>query len=217
MTPVFVRKRVQEMVVSPRMTTVKRRAPLLLVLLILSGNRPDAEAVTRQSAPRPPWSPEVRCALNPTNDKGLHPDALAALRNIKAAHRITQGINHEVARGNVHDTDGTINGKPYTGAVDISVRCLTAAQIQQFLGQLTDAGFAAWYRKPGADGWTGPPHIHAIWAACSLKEVLRRQVTSWLAGNNGLGGNTPYAFWQPSVRTREKVAAAFRKFNTEAR
>src|SRR5438874_1295735 len=168
-------------------------------------SRRRAPATSRsQAAAKYPWSPEIRCALNPTNNNGLHPGALAALRGLEAAHRVTQGINHAAGPGNVHDTDGMFQGQPYTGAVDISVRCLTAAQIKTFLERLADVGFAAWYRKPGEDGWTGPPHIHAVWAGCSLKTVLQQQLRSWLDGKNGLSSNMPYQFWQPSAGLREK-------------
>src|SRR4030095_6593876 len=150
-----------------------------------------------QSSPvaKSPWSPDVRCKLNPAKPQGLHPDAFSLLRENAVAHRITQGLNHAVSRGNVHDTDITINGNAYTGAADISVRCLSAAQIQALLGRLAELGFAAWYRKDGEDGWTGPPHIHSVWAGTRLKPVLRQQVESWLDGRNGLGFNQPYHFW----------------------
>ena len=127
-----------------------------------------------------PWAPSVPCKLNPAKPQGLHPDAYSRLQSLSLAHRITQGINHAVERGNVHDTDVTIDGKPYTGAVDISVRCLSQAQIKVLLSALADSGFAAWYRTPGKDGWSGPPHIHAIWAGCRLKPVLQSQVEDWL-------------------------------------
>ncbi len=160
-----------------------------------------------------PWSPSVRCKLNPAKPQGLHPDAYSALRALEAAHRITQGINHSTDRGNVHDTDVTIKGVSYTGAADISVRCLTAAQIQALLGRLAENGFAAWYRKDGQDGWTGPPHIHAVWAGSRLKPILQQQIESWLDGKNGLGSNQPYQFWQPSPKMQDEVRALYRKFN----
>lgn len=190
-------------------STMRVSVILTAALAAFAASRPSANAAPQA----PPWSAAVRCALNPAHPEGLHPDALAALKALSLTHRITQGINHKVERGNVHDTDGTVNGKPYTGAADISVRCLTAAQIQQLLGRLADAGFAAWYRKDGDDGWTGPPHIHAVFAGCALKAVLRRQVESWLDGNNGLGGNTPYKFWKPAAAMKDKVRTAYRKFN----
>jgi hypothetical protein len=173
----------------------------------------NGEAGPRQSTSRVPWSPGSRCALNPTNDKGLHPEALAALRGVAVAHRVTQGINNPVTRGNVHYSDGIFKGQPYTGAADISVRCLTAEQIKTLLERLAEAGFAAWYRNPGKDGWSGPPHIHAVWVGCSLKPVLRQQVTSWLDGNNGLASNQPYRFWQPSAGVKEKVQTLYRASN----
>jgi hypothetical protein len=123
-------------------------------------------------------------------------------------------MNTSSDRGNVHQPDTTVGGKPYTGAVDISVRCLTESQIRAFLNRLADAGFAAWYRKPGQDNWTGPPHIHAVWAGTRLKPVLRQQVESWLNGGNGLfSRDQPYRFWHPSRDAVEKVRALYRASN----
>ena len=160
-----------------------------------------------------PWGPEAACKLNPARPEGLHPGALSALRELSAAHRITQGINHAATPGNVHDTDGTLGGKPYTGAVDISVRCLSGMQIQSLLGRLAELGFAAWYRKDGQDDWAGPPHIHAVWAGCRLKTVLQKQVESWLAGKNGLGAGRRYRFWQASATIRETVRRIYTMSN----
>ena len=160
-----------------------------------------------------PWSPDARCKLNRSWPEGLHADAYSSLRSLTLAHRITQGINHSPERGNVHDTDGTVKGTPYTGAVDISVRCLTQAQIRTLLARLATAGFAAWYRKDGQDGWSGPPHIHAIWAGCGLKPVLQQQVENWLNGGNGLFLNQRYQFWQASAEMKDKVSRLYRSFN----
>jgi hypothetical protein len=166
-----------------------------------------------QSPRRFPWAPEVRCNLNPARPQGLHAEALAALRSRAIAHRITQGLNRAAERRNVHDTDVVIDGVAYTAAVDISVRCLTAAQIQMMLAELAQLGFAGWYRKDGQDEWSGPPHIHAVWAGSKLKPVLRRQVENWLDGGNGLGSGRPYRFWQPSAEMKNIVRALYRKFN----
>ena len=172
-----------------------------------------ASILTNQST-TPPWAPVRQCRLNPANPNGLHPGAYTALKDLSAAHRITQGMNTSSARGNVHQQDTTIDGKPYTGAVDISVRCLTEPQIRAFLTQLANAGFAAWYRKPGQDNWTGPPHIHAVWVGSRLKPVLRQQVESWLNGGNGLfSRDQPYRFWQPSRDAVERVRALYRGSN----
>jgi hypothetical protein len=164
-------------------------------------------------ASTPPWAPDSPCKLNPARPQGLHPEAYSALKAEQVAHRVTQGINHSPDRGNVHDTDGTIKGSAYTGAVDISVRCLSPAQIRDLLGRLANAGFAAWYRKQDQDGWSGPPHIHAVWSGCRLKPVLQWQVESWLSGKNGLGSEQPYRFWQPSADMKTTVNALYRKFN----
>ena len=134
------------------------------------------------------------------------------MRAIAITHRITQGLNPAVQRGNVHYNDGKINGNDYTGAVDISVRCLTEEQIKSLLGRLAEVGFAGWYRKNSEDGWTGPPHIHAVWAGCLLKPVLQRQVESWIAGRSGLPGNEPYRFWQAPAVAREKVQTLYKLF-----
>ena len=165
-----------------------------------------------QTAPYP-WAPEVHCNLNPARPEGLHPEAYSKLKKLAIAHRITQGINHSSERGNVHDTDLTVDGKPYTGAVDISVRCLTQRQIKVLLGDLADLGFASWYRTPGKDGWSGPPHIHAVWAGCRLKPVLRSQVEDWLEGKNGLASNEPYQFWQALPEMKEKVRKLYHSSN----
>jgi hypothetical protein len=170
-------------------------------------------AQIEKKAERLPWAPEVRCNLNPARPQGLHPGAYSALQTIAATHRITQGFNASSDRGNVHYADGTINGKPYTGAVDISVRCLTPEQIKAFLGRLADAGFSAWYRKQGQDDWTGPPHIHAVWAGCRLKPFLQYQVESWLDGKNGLSSNKPYQFWKPTSDMQAKVRNLYRTSN----
>ena len=93
------------------------------------------------------------------------------------------------------------------------MRCLNAAQIKSLLAILATHGFAGWYRKAGLDDWTGPPHVHAIWAGSPLKPVLRQQVASWLAGGNGLGTGRPYQFWQPSSEMKDKVRNLYQVSN----
>lgn len=193
----------------------KHRLPGICVLgIAIALNVPwaFAQRAARDSGP-PPWSPSTRCKLNPSRPQGLHPEAYAALQRLEITQRITQGINHSQESGNVHDTDGTINSVAFTGAVDISVRCLTPAQTQLLLGRLAESGFAGWYRKAGQDDWTGPPHIHAVWAGCRLKPILRRQVESWLSGGTGLGSDHPYRFWQPSERMKSIVRGLYEKSN----
>jgi hypothetical protein len=182
---------------------MKRFAGLFAIVCLISA------APSHGYAQSVPWAPEVRCNLNPAHPSGLHPDAYTALQKLALGHRITQGLNESSDAGNVHYADGTVKGKPYTGAADISVRCLTTAQIKTLLGRLADAGFVAWYRKQGQDDWTGPPHIHAVWAGCRLKPVLRKQVQDWLNGKNGLGTEGDYQFWQPSPQMQEKIRSFY--------
>jgi hypothetical protein len=195
------------------MFTPVRLITICLICVGLEWSVAVASAQAIQQTENDPWAPGIRCDLNPPKTQGLHPDAYSALQSLAVAHRITQGINHSPQKGNVHDTDGTVNGKAYTGAVDISVRCLTQAQIKSLLARLGSAGFAAWYRKAGQDGWAGPPHIHAVWAGCRLKPVLQEQVEDWLVGGNGLFSNQPYQFWQPLPGMKEKVGTLYHTFN----
>lgn len=186
----------------------------LLCITFVSSSAPGGAAAVRpQAAESFLWGPHMRCTLNPARPRGLHPGALSALEGLSLTHRITNSLNNSPKRGNVHGADGTVDGQPYTGAVDISVRCLTDEQIKSLTGRLADAGFAAWYRKPGQDGWSGDPHIHAVWAGCRLKPVLQQQVGSWLAGRNGLVSNRVYQFWQPSDETKAKVERLYRASN----
>ena len=191
-----------------------RRLLTACILIALGWTGAQAATVQQNSSRGLPWGPERACRLNPSRPGGLHPDALTALRNLALAHRITQGLNNDsTQRGNVHYSDGKINGADFTGAVDISVRCLTEAQIKTLLGRLAEAGFAAWYRKDGEDDWRGPPHIHAVWAGCSLKTFLRWQVESWIRRQNGLREETPYRFWAPSDAMIATVQALYQRFN----
>ena len=106
---------------------------------------------------------------------GLHPDASDQLRcaGIGAA-QITQTIGDAPASAGYHARDGFADGKPYTAAVDISVRGLSEGAIRVLLGRLGAGGFAPWYRKPGSDGWPSDeaPHIHAIYVGCRMKSSL---------------------------------------------
>jgi hypothetical protein len=177
---------------------------LLIVLSLMTLSQAPSQA---------PWGPQARCTLNPAKPAGLHPGAYAALQSLQLVHRITQGLNNTSEARNVHQTDVTVGGKPYTGAVDISVRCLTEAQIKTLLGRLAGVGFAGWYRKGGQDGWTGPNHIHAVWAGVRLKPVLQQQVESWLSGGNGLFSSQAYLFWQPSQTMKDTVQRLYRTTN----
>lgn len=147
---------------------------------------------------------------------GLHPDASDALRYIGVtAGQITQTIGNAAASAGTHAQDGTVDGKPYSCATDISISGKTEAQIKTFLGQLGAVGFAGWYRKPGSDGWPADeaPHVHAIWAGAKMKLALRDQTRAWLAGRNGLVSNTTYQFYQWPQSSKDLVRARFVSVN----
>jgi len=149
-------------------------------------------------------------ALQPLLKWGLHPRASDGLRAAGvAAWRITQTIGNAPASAGVHLADGSVNGKPYTAAVDLSVSAMSAEQIHNLLEKLGKVGFAAWYRKSGSDGWSGSNHIHAVYANCKMKAALRSQVRSWLVGRNGLVSNTVYRWHTFSARAKSTVKAKF--------
>ena len=75
------------------------------------------------------------------------------------------------------------------GALDVSVRGKSQAEINRMVKALRRAGFAAWQRTP-ADGFS--PHIHAI--AIGDREaapLAKQQMQSYFAGRSGLRGNAP--------------------------
>ncbi|MDQ3369977.1 MAG: hypothetical protein M3680_31550 [Myxococcota bacterium] len=153
-------------------------------------------------------------AFQPLLRAGLHPRASDGLRAAGvAAWRITQTVGNAPASAGVHQADGSVNGRPYTAAVDLSTRNLTTSQIHNLLERLAKVGFAAWYRKTGSDGWSGSNHIHAVYANSMMKSALRSQVRSWLVGRNGLVSNTSYGFHAFSARARSVVQAKFAQSN----
>jgi uncharacterized protein YraI len=141
---------------------------------------------------------------------GLHPRASDALRaSGVAAWRITQTIGNAPASAGYHAADGTVNGRAYCAATDLSVRGLTATQIHNLLERLARAGFAAWYRKDGVDGWRGADHLHVVYANAAMKSQLRAQVRSFLVGRNGLVSNTLYRWHDFSDAAVRVVKAKF--------
>ncbi len=141
---------------------------------------------------------------------GLHPRASDALRAAGvAAWRITQTIGNAPASAGYHAQDGSVNGAPYTAAIDLSVSNLSTTQIHNLVERLARLGFAVWYRKSGADGWSGANHIHAVYANCKMKSQLRAQVRSWLNGRNGLVSNTLYRWHTFSATAKQAVRGKF--------
>lgn len=158
-----------------------------------------------------PWTSRSDCLVSPRGTGGLVPAAQDALVRIGAEHRITQSFNPSSSASNYHGKDQEIDGRPLTSAVDLSVACLGEKEIKQFLSALAEAGFAAWYRQDGVDGWKGAKHVHAVYAAEPLKPHLKSQVQSWLNGRTGLIGNAQYKYWQPSDSQKQAVAKVYQE------
>jgi hypothetical protein len=158
------------------------------------------------------------CPHNPTVLKyGLHPVASDRLRcaGITAA-RITQTIGNAVASAGTHAQDGTVDGKPYCAATDLSVSGLTDTQVKTLIAKLDTLGFAAFFRKPGYDGWPSSEarHIHAVFAGAKMKSSLRSQITDFLAGKNGLASHTTYTFYQPPPDVKAYIKMIFLAANS---
>ncbi|MBK9030601.1 MAG: hypothetical protein IPL61_04545 [Myxococcales bacterium] len=148
------------------------------------------------------------CASPEVEDDPIDQPELTAAE-VAAAWRITQTIGNAPASAGYHAADGTVNGRAYCAATDLSVRGLTATQIHNLLERLARAGFAAWYRKDGVDGWRGADHIHAVYANSKMKTQLRAQVRSFLVGRNGLVSNTRYRWHSFTAAALRVVTAKF--------
>jgi hypothetical protein len=147
---------------------------------------------------------------------GLHPDASDRLRCIGIdAGDISQTIGDAPASAGYHAKDGTAGGQPYTAAVDLRTASLGESQIRTLLGKLAGQGFAAWYRKPGSDGWPSSeaPHIHAVYAGCAMKGQLDEQVADFKKGLSGLASHSRYTFYLPSQSVRDSVYDLWNKHN----
>jgi hypothetical protein len=136
---------------------------------------------------------------------GLHPDASDALRAIGVtAAGISQTIGSAAASAGTHAQDGTSGGYEYSAATDLRITGMSSTEIGAFLDDLAKAGFVAWYRHPGYDGWPASeaPHVHAIWVGAKMKLSLRNQVRDFMAGKNGLASHTHYSFhtWSQCIK-----------------
>ena len=99
-----------------------------------------------------------------------------------ATFSVTQGSYHTGVAASAGTHDGG-------GALDLSVRGKSQAQINQMVKALRQAGFAAWQRTP-ADGFA--PHIHAIAIGDrQAASLAKSQVQKYFAGRNGLANNGP--------------------------
>jgi hypothetical protein len=144
---------------------------------------------------------------------GMYPDASDALRDLNiGSSRVMQTIGFAEASGGTHKIDGYANDKPYTAAVDIWVGGYSHTQIRNLLERLARKGFAAWFRRPGYDGWPSSEvaHVHAVYVGTpAMKSSLKSQVRSWLAGRNGLASNNDYRYYNWSDRGKHVVRRIF--------
>lgn len=188
-----------------------------LTLFLFGCGAPEVEESDAESeAEQAPLRIDATCPHSALLKSGLHPDASDRLRCIGiTAAGISQTIGSAPASAGYHAKDGTANGLPYSAATDIRTGGKTEAQIRTLLSDLAKSGFAAWYRKPGSDGWpsTEAPHIHAVYAGCVMKPELDAQVKDYRAGLNGLTSHTRYTFWTASQATRDAVYDLWNKFN----
>lgn len=156
-----------------------------------------------------------RCPRS-ARSRGLHPIASDRLRcaGITAA-RITQTIGNATASAGTHAQDGVYDGHAYSAATDLSVLGLTDAQVKVLVAKLDALGFAAFYRKPGYDGWPASEarHVHVVFAGAKMKSSLRSQIWDFLAGKNGLASHTTYTFYQPPADVKAYIKAIFSKAN----
>ena len=151
---------------------------LVIVLLAVLLRRP------RQT---PPPSPPLAFAT-------LHPHTQAVFGRLGIApERVTQGLGTNPASAGIHGADGTIYGRPYCAAFDLSVSGLTPPQTKALLHTLRGAGFVCWWRVPGisfpvttALGAETGPHIHGVDPFVSHKRRLEMQIRDYVAGNNGI-------------------------------
>ena len=158
----------------------------------------------------------AQCPEAPLLKYGLCPDASDHLRCAGLdAGDISQTIGNAPASAGTHAADGTIGGEPYCAATDLRTINLTNAQVKVLLDELTDQGFAAFFRDPGKDGWPSNEarHIHAIYVGVAMKASLRAQVQDWLAGKNGLASHTTYSFYQASPAKKAMIEALFNQYN----
>lgn len=76
------------------------------------------------------------------------------------------------------------------GACDLTVRNLTAWQVDLVVFLARRLGFAAWHRSAAEGDWS--PHVHMINKTCKdLSPSAARQVEAYLHGKSGLASGKP--------------------------
>lgn len=155
----------------------------------------------------------------------LHPLTEQALRNLGVtSSQVTQGYGNAAASAGYHAAVGVADGRRFSHCVD-----LTAALIDRdFMLRLWEAGFVAFARVQGRNGWSGSSHIHAIHLGLTaddgkshllsgpraqIVDFLKQPALNGLVGHARLSGYVPpaslqaelrrqYAAWLPDYPTR---------------
>lgn len=117
-----------------------------------------------------------------TRPYGMAPVAFRAfLQACNAAKvsplRVSQTLGDNPRSKGYHLQDGTIQGQPYSAAVDLGVNDLTPAKRGELLEALARCGFATWFRS--GPRWNNDEHVHAVYAGLPMKPQLQEQVRLW--------------------------------------
>ena len=121
----------------------------------------------------------------------------------------SQTVGITPASAGYHAQDGTAEASRTPQRLTFRIGGRSESQIRALLASLGSYGFAAWYRKPGHDGWPSDeaPHIHAVYAGCAMKAALDEQVGDYRAGRNGLSSHTRYVLDREPSRPRRRLQA----------
>lgn len=108
------------------------------------------------------------------------------------------GFKFRIVQGSYSNSvDASAGTHSGGGALDCSVRLMTAAKRNKMLNALKDAGFAAWYRVK-AEGFSSD-HIHAVAIGCmDLAPLAKKQVEDFDKRLNGLKTHNPDLTYRPN-------------------
>lgn len=109
----------------------------------------------------------------------------------RADARVVQALGYAEKSKGFHAPDGTLKGKPYTAAMDLSVRGLTDNQIATWMDEMARAGIGSFFRDPDDPLWRNNGHIHGFYCGLPMKPQLDSQVRDYKKGLNGLVSHKP--------------------------
>ncbi len=130
---------------------------------------------------------------------GEHTVSTRTLKMLQQVQRSLQGgLKVRLIRGSYTNESDDKGARPHQGggAVDLSVRGMGAADIDQLVLALREAGFAAWYRAR-----EDRPHVHAL--AVGDREMSASaawQVRAYFRGRDGRSNSGPDAHKHLPIR-----------------